>query len=186
MAKWLAVMLFAAALGQQDRPAKLAHLFVYQDSIFVEGVWRSDNLDEKTELASEAVTRLECYKYGGKDLVDSDAYCAQMTPSAVLGMLGTPDIDVEYFPVITWDKEKIIAAASLTAALPVCFWTQITINLQDHSIMATDTRKSGNGHEGLNGVCTVGPLAQTYHLVDKTQEVVRRKQSAAQPAKQKS
>jgi hypothetical protein len=180
----LVVMLFAAALGQQQgQPAELAHLFVYADLVNAEGVWRPDNLDEKTELAFDAVTRLECYKHGGDDLVDTDAYCAQMTAST---MLGVPDIDVEYFPVITWDKEKIIAANSSTASTPVCFWTQITVNLQDHSIMATDTRKLGKGHEGINDICKLAPLAQTYHLVDKTQELTRRRLRAAQLAKQKS
>lgn len=175
-------MFLAAALGQQqDQPPELAHLFVYADSVAAVGVWRPDNLDEKTELAFDAVTRLECYKHGGDDLVDTDAYCVQMTASVVLGL---PDIDAEYFPVITWDKEKIIAANSSTAPTPVCFWTQITVNLTDHSIMATDTRKLGKGHEGLNDICKLAPLAQTYHLVDKTQEMARRRQRAAQ--KQKS
>jgi hypothetical protein len=182
MAKWLVIMLLAATLGQQqDQPAELAHLFVYADSVSAEGVWRPDNLDEKTELAFDAVTRLECYKHGGKELADSDAYCVQMTAST---MLGVPSIDAEYFPVITWDKEKIIAANSSTAPMPVCFWTQITVNLTDHSVMATDTRKLGKGHEGINDICKIAPLAQTYHLVDKTQELARRKVRAEQ--KQKS
>jgi hypothetical protein len=182
MTKWLVVILFAAILGQQqDQPAELAHLFVYADSVNAVGVWRPDNLDEKTELAFDAVTRLECYKHGGNELANSDAYCVQMTASI---MLSVPDIDAEYFPVITWDKEKIIAANSSTASMPICFWTQITINLMDHSIMATDTRKLAKGHEGINDICKVAPLAQTYHLVDKTQELARRKLRAAQ--KQKS
>lgn len=179
----LCFTLSMAAGQQQGQPAELAHLFVFADSVNAVGVWRPDNLDEKTELAFDAVTRLECYKHGGNELVDSDAYCAQMTASI---MLSVPDIDVEYFPVITWDKEKIIAANSSTASMPICFWTQITVNLQDHSIMATDTRKLGKGHEGMNDICKVAPLAQTYHLVDKTQELTRRRLRAAQLAKQKS
>jgi hypothetical protein len=182
MTKWLVVSLFAATLVQQQgQPAELAHLFVYADSVNAEGVWRPDNLDEKTELAFESVTRLECYKHGGNDLAGSDAYCVQMTAST---MLGVPSIDAEYCPVITWDKEKIIAASSSTAPMPVCFWTQITVNLTDHSVMATDTRKLGKGHEGINDICKIAPLAQTYHLVDKTQELARRKLRAEQ--KQKS
>jgi hypothetical protein len=67
MGKWLVFMLLAMpVLGQgQDQSVKLAHLFVYADSISVEGVWRPDNLNEKTELAFDSVTRLECYKHGG-------------------------------------------------------------------------------------------------------------------------
>ena len=63
-------------------------------------------------------------------------------------MFGMPDIEIDYFPVVAWDKDKVIAAASSTAAFPVCTWTQITVNLRDHSVMATDTRKLGKGREG--------------------------------------
>jgi len=183
MAKWIVLLLIATPAFGQGEPVKLAHLFVRTDSLSADGVWRADNLNEKTELAFDAVTHLECYKHGGKALVDSDAYCAQMTASVVLGM---PDIDVAYYPVITWDADKVIAADSSTAAFPVCTWTQITINLHDHSIMATDTRKLSKGHEGFNDACKEAPLAQTYHLVDKLQELTRRGLRAAQLSKQKS
>ncbi len=59
-----------------------------------------------------------------------------------------PDIIVEYYPIVTWDRDKVIAAESSTDPLPICIWTQITINLQDHSIMATDTRKLAKGTRG--------------------------------------
>ena len=183
-AKWFVLMLFVLpipVLGQeQGQTVKLAHLYVHSDSILAEGIWRPDNLSEKTELVFDAVTHLECYKHGGRDLVDTDAYCAEMTASV---MFGTPDIGVDYFPVITWDDDKIIAANSSTASYPICSWTQITVNLQDHSIMATDTRKLSKGHEGINDFCKEAPLAQTYHLVDKVQELTRRRQRQAQLAK---
>jgi hypothetical protein len=51
--------------------------------------------------------------------------------------------------------------------------------------MATDTRKLGKGHEGLNNACLEMPLAQTYHLVEKIQELARRQVRAARLAKQK-
>jgi hypothetical protein len=57
---------------------------------------------------------------------------------------------------------RVIAADSSTSALPICTWTQITVNLHDHSIMATDTRKLEKGHEGVNNSCEMIPLAQTY------------------------
>jgi hypothetical protein len=182
MARLLILLMIVIPAFGQEQTVKLAHLFVYSDSISADGVWRADNLGEKTELAFDSVTRLECYKHGGRTLVDTDAYCVQMTASVVLGM---PDIEAEYFPVITWDTDKIIAADSSTAAFPVCFWTQIIVNLQDQSIMATDTRKLSKGHEGLNDACKEAPLAQTYHLVDKLQELIRRKQRAASLDKEK-
>jgi len=182
MAKWVMVLLFAMPAFGQEQPAKLAELFVHPDFLSGDGVWRADNLNEKTELAFDAVTRLECHKHGGTNLVGTDAYCSQMTASIILEM---PDINVEYFPVISWDADKVTAADSSTTPFPICTWTQITINLQDHSIMATDTRKLGKGHEGLNNACKEAPLAQTYHLVDKGQELIRRRIRAAKLAKQK-
>jgi hypothetical protein len=144
MHKWVVgYLLFVVATSAQDKPEKLAILDVYSNSVTAYGVWRPDNLNENTELAYDAVTRLECYKHGGKELVNAEGYCAQMMASDVHGM---PEISVDYFPVITWSADRIIAADSATAPFPVCIWTQITINLQDHSVMATDTRKLGKGH----------------------------------------
>lgn len=184
MRRRVAVGLFFVSVSMfgQEQPAKLAELSDYADFLSADGVWRADNLNEKSELVFDAVTHLECHKHGGKDLVGTDAYCAQMTASVAFGM---PDITVDYLPVISWGADRVIAADSSTAALPICTWTQITINLQDHSIMATDTRKLGKGHEGFNNACLEIPLAQTYHLVDKLQELTRRRIRAAQLAKQK-
>jgi hypothetical protein len=180
MAKWLILLLIVMPAFGQQQPVELAHLFVYSDSLSADGVWRPDNLNEKTELPFDSVTRVECYKHGGNNFVDTDAYCVQMTASVILGM---PDIGVEYFPVITWDKDRVIAADSPTASFPICVWTQITVNLQDHSIMATDTRKLSKGHERFNDACKEAPLAQTYHLVEKLQELARKRLRAEQLAK---
>lgn len=174
------LVFFATPSLAQENPAQLADLNDQGEFLFADGVWRADNLNDKTELPFDAVTHLECYKHGGIVIVGSDAYCMQATASIILGM---PDINVEYLPVLTWDKDKVIAADSSTAAFPICIWTQITVNLHDHSIMATDTRKLGKGHEGFKNVCEEAPLAQTYHLVDKMQELTRRRVRAAQKEK---
>ena len=179
----VSVLFIVPFVCSQEKPAKLAELRVYSNSLYAEGVFRPDNLTEKTELAFDAVTRIECYRNGGVELVNSNAYCMQATASIALG---DPMIEIDYFPVITWDSEKVIAADSATAALPICTWTQITVNLHDHSVMATDTKKLGKGHEGFNNACDAAPLAQTYHLMDKIDELVRRKIRAAQKNKDRS
>ena len=176
------VFFTVAPLCGQEKPAQLAPLHVYSNFLTSEGVWRPDNLSEKTEIAIDSVTRIECYQHGGVDIVDSNAYCMQATAGV---MFGDPDIEVEYFPVITWDREKVIAANSATAAMPICTWTQITINLHDHTVMATDTKKLGKGHEGFNNACDAVPLAQTYHLVEKIEELARRHMRAAKTNKEK-
>ena len=173
----IVILLFSLPICAEGKHAKLADLSVFGDYLFTEGVWRPDNLNEKTEAAFPSVTHLACYKHGGTDLVGTDAYCIQATAQIEFG---NPAIDVTYYPVLTWDKDKVIAAESSTGSFPICIWTQITIDLHDHSIMATDTRKLGKGHEGFDNMCEVMPLAQTYHLVDKAEEFTRRKLREAQ------
>lgn len=197
----LALAVAAAVGGQTKKPeqmpvpqgaiqsAKLADLHVYPNFLFAEGVWRADNLNEKTELAFDSVTRLECYKRGGDERVGAPAYCVEMTAQVLRvppGDAEMPNIVVDSYPVITWDRDKVIAADSSTAPYPVCVWRQITINLQDHSIMATDTRKLSKGHEGLFGACKELPLAQTYHLLDTIEELTRRQIRAARLRKDRN
>lgn len=160
-----------AGQSSAQEKVKFAQLQNHGDFLWAQGVWQADNLNEKNEAAYDSVTQLECYKRGGKQLVGSEAYCLQAT---ALISLGVPAIDVAYFPVIVWDEDKVIAAGSSTAQFPICIWTQITISFNDHSIMATDTRKLGKGHEGFMNSCEGLPLAQTYHLMDQTTELVRR------------
>jgi hypothetical protein len=169
-----------------EKDAKLSNLGEmndYGDSVTAEGVWRADNLNEKTELHFTAVVRLECYKTGGKQLVGSDSYCMEATAQII--DQGFPGISVRYFPVKRWDKEMVIAADSPTDPSPICTWTQITISLREKSIMATDTRKLSKGHEGFKNACDTVPLAQTYHLIDTAEEVTRRLERTSQQKKQK-
>ena len=85
----LAVLLLCCAIGSglkaqtsssQEKAAQLADLNVYGDSLDADGMWRADNLNDKTELSFDAATRVECYKHGGKALVSSDAYCKRRLP----------------------------------------------------------------------------------------------------------
>lgn len=179
---FIVAIIFVASVRAQEKPAKLAELYVSDDFLSAEGVWRADELTDKTETPFPSVTLLECYRNGGKNLVGSDGYCMQATASI---MLGNPEIEVDYYPVLSWDKDKLIAANSSTAPRPICIWTQLTINLHDHSVMATDTRKLGKGHEGFANSCELYPLAQTYHLVDKEQELTRRQLRAERISKEK-
>ena len=158
------------ASAQGSKTDKLTKPNNFGDWLYADGVWRSDNLNEKPDKL-DSVAHLECYKSGGQRLVGADAYCMEAT-AMITGNL--PSVDVRYYGVVSWDADRVIASDSPTAPFPICLWTQITINLHDHSIMATDTRKLGKGHEGLNNVCEKIPLAQTYHLLDEAGELTRR------------
>jgi hypothetical protein len=167
----------------EAKAAKLGDMDNYGDFLTAEGVWRADNLNEKTELLWNSVIRLECYKTGGRQLVGSESYCMEATAQIISGDF--PDIEVHYFPVKRWDKEMVIAADSPTEVFPICFWTQITISLREKSIMATDTRKLSKGHEGFKNACQELPMAQTYHLMDKVEEITRRQLRTSQQKKPK-
>lgn len=135
---------------------KLGQLNIYDESVSAEGMWRADHLNDKTELAFDSVTHLECYKHGGKLLAGSDGYCMQATASVSDGI---PGIEIDYYALVSWTTDRIIAADSSTAALPICTWTQITIDLKSKTVMATDNRKLGKGHEGFGNICLEVPLA---------------------------
>jgi hypothetical protein len=154
----------------EEAKSEFGFMHDWGDSVTAEGVWRADNLTEENELP-DSVTHLECYKTGGQQLVDSNAYCMEASAQILIGM---PSIEVRYFPVTRWDKDMIVAADSPSTRFPICIWTQITISLREKSIMATDTRKLGKGHEGFMNACEKTPLAQTYHLMDQVKETVRR------------
>lgn len=178
LAALFSLFLLSPAYAQEKA---LGELDLFGDFLVAEGVWRADNLNAETENAFNSVTRIECYKHGGKGLVNSDAYCMQATAMIAFDM---PSIDVTYYPVLTWDNDKVIAADSSTAPFPICTWTQITVNLHDHSVMATDTRKLSKGHEGFKNACEKVPLAQTYHLMDKEQEFLRRREREARKSEE--
>ena len=167
----------------EAKPAKLAGVDDYGDSLIADGVWRADNLNAKNELAWNSVVHLECYKTGGRQLIGSESYCMEAMAQIIAGDL--PDIAVIYFPVKRWDKDIVIAADSPTAAFPVCTWTQITINLREKSITATDTRKQGDGSSGFENTCKEVRSVQTYHLMDKVEEIVRMQQRKSQQKKLK-
>jgi hypothetical protein len=89
-------------------------------------------------------------------------------------MYNEPSIDVTYYPILSWDKNRIVAADSPTSGIPICMWSEITFNFVDKTITLTDHRKLGKGHEGLGNICLELPLTENYHMVDELSERLRR------------
>jgi hypothetical protein len=165
--------------GERGSLGELARLSNYGNFLLADGIWRADNPTVEIETS---VAHLECYKSGGQEIVGSDSYCMEATATITFGDI--PSVDVRYYSVVSWDANRVIASDSPTGAFPICTWTQITINLHDQSIMATDTRKLAKGHEGFKNVCETLPLAQTYHLLDQAGELVRMRIEASRREKQ--
>lgn len=164
----------------ETKLGRLAQLNNTGRFLFADGIWRAD---KPTEKEVNSVTHLECYKSGGREIVLSDAYCMEATAMITFGDI--PSVNVSYYSVVSWDADRVIASDSPTSAFPICIWTQITINLHDQSIMATDTRKLAKGHEGLDNVCEKLPLAQTYHLLDTAGELTRKSMEKSHSSKTK-
>jgi hypothetical protein len=163
---------------QNVEPPKFAELYDSAENaeikwsgpfVHSEGTWVSDNPVKKDGLPS--VAQVGCYKNGGRFLVgDSDAYC--MVATARIATVATkqlPLIDVSYYPILSWDKNRIVAADSPTAPFPYCLWSQITIDRQNHTVSVTDSRKLRKDLDGLRGACTALPLSETYHLMDSSE-----------------
>lgn len=138
------------------------------DFITAQGMWRVETPNKNTETVLGDV-EIECYKTGGTALVGTASYCMQAVASVFNNI---PSVEVDYYPVLSWSKDRVIAADSSTARFPICIWTQITLDRQNKTVIATDTRKPGR--KGLDNSCDLLPQSQTYYLLDKTSEIIRR------------
>jgi len=105
---FLFIVPFLARQTTAQQPPQFAELNVYDDFVQSRGAWLPDNLTEKNEPIPSVVD-LACYRHGGILLVNSDAYCIAATAQI---MSNEPNIDVTYYPVLSWDKNRIVAADS--------------------------------------------------------------------------
>ncbi|MGA8224382.1 MAG: hypothetical protein WB780_22240 [Candidatus Acidiferrales bacterium] len=153
----LTVLTFATTWAQQK--PKLVELILDKDGGWVSasGVWRPDNPTKKNELV-EAVTELDCYRHGGKELVGTEAFCLQAMAISPNGLL---DVSTDWLKVIQWDATQIIA----TDDSSICITSQTIFDLKRKTVIALDIRKPEA--QGLQGACNLLPDRQTYYFQDK-------------------
>jgi hypothetical protein len=153
----LTVLTFATTWAQQK--PKLVELILDKDGGWVSasGVWRPDNPTKKNELV-EAVTELDCYRHGGKELVGTEAFCLQAMAISPNGLL---DVSTDWLKVIQWDATQII----VTDDSSICITSQIIFDLKRKTVIALDIRKPEA--QGLQGACNLLPDRQTYYFQDK-------------------
>jgi hypothetical protein len=156
----------------QTPPKKplLAELEVYADlgSVSADGVWRPDNPTGKNEI-TEAVTKLECYRQGGKSLVGTEAFCLEASASAPHGML---TVGFQWLKVVEWSDAQIIA----TDDSAICLTSQTIFDLKRKTVTALDIRKPEA--RGFNNACDLLPDRQTYYLQDVTDYYVQKQLAA--------
>ena len=153
----LAALVLSSA-GAQQKP-KLAQMILDKDGawVSVSGVWRPDNPTKKNELV-EAVTELDCYRHGGRELVGTEAFCLQAMAMSPDGLL---DVSTEWLKVVQWDSNQIIA----TDDSSICLTSQTIFDLKRKTVIALDIRKPEA--QGLQGACNLLPDRQTYYFQDK-------------------
>jgi hypothetical protein len=152
------VVLTLASTWAQQKP-KLAELILDKDGgwVSISGVWRPDNPTKKNELV-EAVTKLSCYRHGGKDLVGTEAFCLQAMAVSPDGLL---DVSTDWLKVIEWNATQIIA----TDDSSICLTSQTIFDLKRKTVIALDIRKPEA--KGLAGACNLLSDRQTYYFQDK-------------------
>lgn len=162
MKKMLATAALAALVlanaGAQQKP-KLAEMILDKDGgwVSISGVWRPDNPTKKNELV-EAVTELDCYRHGGKELVGTEGFCLQAMAMSPDGLL---DVSTEWLKVAQWDSNQIIA----TDDSSICLTSQTIFDLKRKTVIALDIRKPEA--QGLQGACNLLADRQTYYFQDK-------------------
>ena len=99
----LLALCLSVQLGAQQQTPQFAKLNIHDDFIWSRGVWLPDNLTEKNEPIP-SVTDFACYRHGGALLVNSEAYCILATAQIIDG---EPNVDVMYYPVLSWSKTRL-------------------------------------------------------------------------------
>ena len=96
-------------------------------------------------------------------MLEIDCFKAQDTCMvATASIVGSePDITVEYYDVIRWDENGIVAENSE----PICMTNQLNITFQDQSVMAIDSPKQNA--KGFKDSCKTVGHTQTYRLVGR-------------------
>jgi hypothetical protein len=116
----------------------------------------------------EAVTKLECNRNGGKQLVGTEAWCLEVAASAPNGML---NVGTNWLKVVEWDTQIIAVDDSA-----ICLKAQTIIDLQRKTAIALDTRKPEA--KGLFDSCKLLPDRQTYYLQDTADYYIGKQLSA--------
>src|SRR5580692_9897013 len=97
----LCFLILTGAEGQKH--PRLAELSSFGDFVHVSGVWIPDVRTKETKLVP-AVMDYSCYRHGGKELAETDAFCLEVTATPVAG---TIHIDTNFLKVIAWTKTVI-------------------------------------------------------------------------------
>lgn len=141
------LLLFVVTIAYaQDRPLMM-HVTPGR-FVTVTGKWKATTGREGDEVAYKHVVEIDCFK--------AQDTCMVATANVIEG---EPDLMVEYYDVIRWDQNGIVAENSE----PICVTNQLNITFQDQSVMAIDSPKQNA--KGFKDSCKFVGHTLTYKLV---------------------
>lgn len=118
--------------------------------VTVTGKWKATTGRAGDEPAHKHVIEIDCFK--------EQRTCMEATANVIEG---EPDIVVEYYDVIRWDENGIVAENSE----PICVTNQLNITFQDQSVMAIDSPK--HNAKGFKDSCKWVDHTLTYKLIGR-------------------
>lgn len=146
------LLLFACAapLNAQDAKPVFSSASGF---VSASGKWKSTSGVAGDEVAFKHAVKIECRL----DIRE----CYEATAQIVVG---EPQVILQNYSVIEWDKNGIIAEDSS----PICISNRLLINFQEQGVMAVDTPKKGAKGMPLGdgkNACQWVNHTQTYKLV---------------------
>lgn len=146
----LLLLAFAAPLNAQDAKPRFFSATGY---VSASGKWKSTSGIAGDEVAFKHAVEIQC-RVDIRECYEATAQIA----------VGEPQVNLQNYSVIEWDKNGIIAEDSSS----ICMTNRLLINFQEQGVMAVDTPKKGaKGMPLGNGknACQWVDHTQTYKLV---------------------
>lgn len=118
----------------QKKP-KLAKAYLASVNVVsIEGAWEADNPTEKNNPVFH-VTRIECHRSGGRDMVATASFCVI---ADAIPIVGTINVNIHWWKVVEWNQTEIIAVDDSA----LCLTSQITIDLTSKTASWANIKKA--------------------------------------------
>jgi hypothetical protein len=142
------LLLFVTVACAQERPLRMN--VTRGRFVTVTGKWKGTTGRQGDEVAYKHAVQIDCFKAQDTCMV------------ATANIVGSePDITVEYYDVIRWDENGVVAENKE----PICVTNQLNISFQDQSVMAIDSPKLNA--KGFKDSCKVVGHTLTYRLIGR-------------------
>ena len=122
--------------------------------VSIGGIWEPDNPTQKNKPVFH-VTRIECHRSGGRDIVGNDSFCVI---ADAIPIVGTINVNIHWWKVVEWNQIEIIMVDDSA----LCLTSQITIDLTSKTASWANIKKASAI------VSCKNPDTRTYYLRSST------------------